>query len=222
MGSIAAAPAPDMLESANRVEPGSFPLSIAKYPEAGSSKLADADNVATKWVESFNQIIAHPNLAALSDIFLQESYWRDQLCLSWDFRTLNGPEKMIDLLEKENRGCRIKSIALDKTSALRCPKFSTLDADGTIAIMQAFLTVETDVGSGSGVVRLAQEQGVWKAFTLFTMLKELKGFEPLVGGKRPFGVQHGEHESRQNWLDRRKVEEGFQDGQDPTVLIVGT
>jgi len=87
--------------------------------------------------------------------------------------------------------------------------------------VQAFLKVDTDVGRGAGLVRLVQENGTWKVFTLFTYLTELKGHEEAVGKKRPNGVEHGEHISRKNWLDRRNAEENFENGQEPTVLILG-
>jgi hypothetical protein len=83
------------------------------------------------------------------------------------------------------------------------------------------LSVQTNVGRGDGVVRLVQEQGVWKVFTLFTYLKELKGHEERVGRNRPNGVEHGEHASQRNWLDRRKAEENFEHGLEPTVIIMG-
>lgn len=71
------------------------------------------------------------------------------------------------------------------------------------------------------MVRLVYDQGTWKAYTLFTYLKELKGHEEGVGKNRPLGVEHGEHVSSLNWLDRRKAEQNFDDGLEPTVLILG-
>jgi hypothetical protein len=96
-----------------------------------------------------------------------------------------------------------------------------MDSDGKVHTVQAFLTVETDIGRGSGIVRLVQDHGAWKVFTLYTFLRELKEHEEQVGGRRPNGVAHGEHLSRKNWLDRRKAEENFEDGEEPTVLILG-
>jgi len=222
MGSIATEPAIEV-SSKDRVEPGSFPLKIAKYPSASTSEKVDADALAARWVESFNKSITNPELASISALFLSESYWRDQLCLSWDFHTLLGPQNILELLQKSKNGSRIKSITLDKSSALRSPQTAVLDADGKVHVVQAFLTVETDIGSGAGLVRLVKDEDgdEWKAFTLFTFLSELKGFEECVGRKRPNGVEHGEHLSRKNWLDKRNSEENFEDGEEPTVLILG-
>jgi hypothetical protein len=218
MGSVATQ-VPVDVPSADRGEPGSFHLHTANLPVTSSSKSTDVDSIAEAWVDSINKLLKSPGLA--TEIFFEESYWRDQLCLSWDFHTLKGPEKIVSLLKQSKNGCRIKSFALDKSSKLRSPTASVMDADGKVHTVQAFLTVETDVGRGSGIVRLVQHHGSWKVFTLYTFLKELKGHEEVIGKRRPNGVAHGEHLSRKNWLDRRKAEENFEDGEEPTVLILG-
>jgi hypothetical protein len=220
MGSIATQ-TPVGVPSSHRVEPGSFPLKLATYPTLAPPKSIDADSVATAWVEAFNKTISTPEVAGIPDLFLHESYWRDQLCLSWDFHCLNGLDKVVTQLKQPKYGSRIKSLTLDKSSALRSPTATVFDADGKVHTVQAFLTVETDIGNGAGLVRLVQDEGKWKVFTLFTFLKELRGHEELIGKNRPFGVEHGEHASRKNWLDRRKAEKNFEDGQEPTVLILG-
>jgi len=220
MGSIAVE-APVEVPSADRVEPGSFHLKTANFPTASTSKATDVNSIAATWVESFNKVLINPELATIPELFLEESYWRDQLCLSWDFHTLKGPENIIPLLQHSKNGCRIKSLTMDTSSKYRCPKASVVDVDGKVHTVQAFLTVETDIGRGSGVVRLVEEHGSWKVFTLYTFLRELKDHEEVIGARRPNGVQHGEHLSRKNWLDRRKAEENFEDGEEPSVLILG-
>jgi len=220
MGSIAVETPVDA-PSADRVEPGSFRLKTATFPTTSTSQATNVNNIAATWVEAFNKVLKNPELATIPGLFLDESYWRDQLCLTWDFHTLKGPEHIIPLLQHSQNGCRIKSLAIDTSSKYRSPKASVVDADGKVHTVQAFLTVETDIGRGSGVVRLVQEQGTWKVFTLYTFLRELKDYEELIGARRPNGVQHGEHLSRKNWLDRRKLEENFEDGEEPTVLILG-
>lgn len=130
-----------------------------------------------------------------------------------------GPEKITALLKQA--GNRIKSLSLDESSTLRSPTATVFDAEGKVHTVQAFLSVQTDVGSGDGIVRLIQEQGKWKVFTLFTYLKELEGHGERTGRNRPNGVEHGEHASQQNWLDRRKAEEKFEGDIEPTVIIMG-
>ncbi|KAH7309304.1 hypothetical protein BKA65DRAFT_601543 [Rhexocercosporidium sp. MPI-PUGE-AT-0058] len=216
MGSIAVQSTASMISS-DRVEPGSFPLTTAQFPTGSNSKPVEANDIASNWVLAFNQNVKAPSLSNLSELFLTESYWRDQLCLTWDFHTLAGPSKILSLLK--TNPSRINSLCLDSSSTFRSPQSSFLD-NGKLQTVQAFLKVETDVGSGEGFVRLVEEKGAWKVFTLFTFLKELKGFEEAIGRKRPNGVKHGEHDSQENWADRRKIEGEFE-GEEPTVLVVG-
>jgi hypothetical protein len=218
MGSVATQ-VPVDVPSADRGEPGSSHLHTAILPVTSSSKPTDVDSIAEGWVDSINKLLKSPGLA--TEVFFEDSYWRDQLSLSWDFHTLKGLENIVSLLKQSKNGCRIKSFALDKSSKLRSPTASVMDAEGKVHTVQAFLTVETDVGRGSGIVRLVQHHGSWKVFTLYTFLKELKGHEEVIGKRRPNGVAHGEHLSRKNWLDRRKAEENFEDGEEPAVLILG-
>jgi hypothetical protein len=208
------------LPSSERCEPGSFPLAIANLPQLSPADSIDANVVASQWVQSFNKTLNTSDFTAISNLFLTESYWRDQLCLSWDFHTLHGPEKIVSLLKASKNGSRIKWLELDTSSALRSPT-AKLNGEGKVLEVQAFLTVVTDVGSGAGIVKLVPEHGTWKAFTLFTFLKQLKSHEESVGKKRPLGVEHGEHTSQKNWLDRRVSEGEFGEGEEPTVLILG-
>ncbi|KAI9649960.1 hypothetical protein NHQ30_002545 [Ciborinia camelliae] len=207
--------------SSQRVEPGSFQLRLANLPISTAEKTTDATKVASDFIDRFNQVIESADAASLSTLFVEESYWRDQLCLSWDFHTLHGPSKILELFSK-TQGSRLKSMRLDTSSEFRRPKLMPLDADGKTNVVQAFVTVRTDVGTGAGIARLVcDEQGMWKVFTLYTFLENLNGYEESVGKKRPYGVKHGERTERENWLDRRNIEKDFGNGAEPTVLILG-
>ncbi len=58
------------------------------------------------------------------------------------------------------------------------------EADG---VTEAWLEFETEVGRGSGHLRLRDG----KAWTLLTTLYELKGHEEPTGTERPKGAEHG-------------------------------
>jgi hypothetical protein len=212
MGSIENLPAAD---SANRIEPGSFPLNIPTFPDLNTSECENPIEVATEFVDTFNKAAGNSDIEAIARLFQAQSYWRDQLCLSWDFHTLQGPDRIAALLKQSEGGLHIKSSKLDTSSALRSPRASNIGALHTVS---AFLTLETDVGRGAGVVNLVQDHGVWKVYTLFTYLIELKGHEESVGARRPSGYEG--HDTSLNWLDRRNADLKLEDGE-PTVLIVG-
>lgn len=124
---------------------------------------------------------------------------------------------MKDFLEK---GCRLKSVSIDRSSDLRKPTVTGFDGQGKIHGVQTFLTTDSDIGRGIGVARLVQQDGKLKAFTLFTSMRELKGHEEAVFGRRPEGVEHGGMPGRKNWLERRIADENCEDS-DPTVLVLG-
>ena len=210
--------------SYNRVEPGSRPLPAAAYPRASDSPPLDAEKVASEWISTFNKVIGSDDVSALSKLFLRESFWRDQLCLTWDYHTLQGPEKLASFIKSQKKGCRLKSVSIDHSSQHLEPTVSPVDFPGEIKCIQTFLHVETDVGRGRGLVRLLQDPqdgDKWKAFTLFTTMHELKNHEESVDARRPVGVEHGGNPGRKNWMERRTAEENFEDGREPTVLIIG-
>lgn len=210
--------------SYNRVEPGSNQLRPAAYPQSNAPPKADVHRIASEWAESLNQALSSQDYEPLKQLFLPGSCWRDLLALSWDYHTLNGPEKIIQFLKSSPHGCRIKYIGIDDSSTLHSPHLSAVDFDGQVNGVGSFLNVETDVGKGPGIVRLLQDQqdgGKWKAFTLFTAMHELKGHKETVRGNRPHGVAHGGKPGRKNWQERRTATENFED-LEPTVLILGT
>jgi cation diffusion facilitator CzcD-associated flavoprotein CzcO len=203
--------------SYERVEPGSVNIKPADFSTMKPVKPQDVDNAAEQWVSAFNKAIQSPDFNGLTELFLPQAYWRDHLCLSWNTHTLQGPEKMKEFLKKE---CRLKSVTIDRSSEFRKPCIAAFDGQGKIEGVQTFLTTESDVGRGLGVARLVQVGGSLKAFTLFTSMRELKGHEEPVFGRRPEGVSHGGQPGRKNWQERRVAEENFEDSE-PTVLILG-
>lgn len=205
------------IPSYQRVEPGSVNIPVADLTAVKAVKPEDVDKGTEEWVNSFNKAIQSSDFAGLSDLFLPEAYWRDHLCLSWDFHTFKGPEQAIEFLKK---GCRLKSVAVDRSSAFRSPTVTVLDGKGQVPGIQTFLTTESDVGRGLGVARLVQQGGKLKAFSLFTSMRELKGHEEAIFGRRPEGVEHGGKPGRKNWAERRAAEENFEESE-PTVLIIG-
>lgn len=213
-----------VIPSYNRVEPGSNQLPPASYPDTGLVAAVDANAAATDWVQSFNLALSGHDPSAVKHLFLRGSVWRDQLGLSWDYHSLNGPDKIASFLESAPKGIRLRSIKIDNSNATRKPSVSAVDFKGKVNGVASFLTVETDVGRGRGLVRLLQDpkdDNKWKAFTLFTAMHELKGYEETIGGNRPHGVDHGGQPGRKNWQERRMATENYEGELEPTVLILG-
>lgn len=208
----------------NRIVPGSHHLTPFAWPKPSDLADIDPEQVAITWVSSFNDLLNSKEYD-VSGFFLKDSYWRDLLCLTWDFHTLHGPDKITSLVQDKPNQWRIKSLSLDRSSDIGKPTVGPVDVAGIVKGVQSFLTVETDVGRGRGVVRLlpdADDGRKWKVFSLFTTLQELTGFEESVGKQRPTGVEHGAYINRKNWKERREAEVNFEGEREPVVLIIGT
>lgn len=205
------------LPSRDRVEPGSCDIPLGHFPPTNTSTPDDPDKIATALVDQLNSCLAGKDSRALSELFLENSYWRDHLCLSWDLRTLNRPESISKYVGGSYAQIKVE---IDRSSALATPHAGPIDAYGEVHGIEFFIKVTSNVGTGQGVVRLAQQENAWKFFTVFTSLVELTGHEEWANDRRPVGVQHGEQQGRSNWQDRRVADSNF-DGKQPAVLIVG-
>ena len=205
------------IPSRYRVEPGSCDIPLGVLPQTCSTTPEDPDSVATPLIEKLNDSITKKDSASLAALFLENSYWRDHLCLSWDFRTLKGREVLAKFTVESASSIKIE---IDRSAPFKAPHTGPIDAFGEVYGIEFNIKVTTTVGKGQGVVRLAQEGNDWKIFTVFTTLVELTGHEEGIGARRPIGVQHGAHQGRKNWQDRRNADANFE-GKDPVVLIVG-
>ncbi|KAI1609683.1 dimethylaniline monooxygenase (N-oxide forming) [Exophiala viscosa] len=203
--------------SKDRCEPGSVNIPVAKWPKTAVSTSADPAAVATQVVDGFNAALKAGDTKAVGELFLEDGYWRDHLANSWDLRTIKGGQNITDYLAKENR---ITSVELDKSTAVRSPSWAPFDGVGEVKGVQFFLNFESKVGSGTGLVRLAEQDGQWKIFTLFTTLREIKGSAERINEHRTKGAEHGGKPGRKNWQERREAEQRFE-GNEPTVLVLG-
>lgn len=207
------------IPSRDRIEPGSYNVLPAPLPPSCSRECAsiDADRIASDLVGQLNKALSTKDFGAISSLFLDAGYWRDHLCLSWDFRTLKGSGNISSFLEKRRPAV---SLEIDRSSASRAPHIGPIDGFGDAMGIMFFVKVTTEVGSGRGIASLAEVDGSWKFFTVFTSLVELKGHEESVNHRRPIGVRHGEQKDRQNWLERRNIDSNFE-RKSPAVLIIG-
>jgi len=177
-----------------------------------------AHQVATAWLERFNEALQARDAAQLQALFRPESHWRDLLALTWNFGTVSGQTELAGKLLEAASGSGLRDIELDPT---RSPP---LDAERAgEPVIEAFLRFKTSVGEGQGLVRIRRDDIVKTeaaAWTLLTALNSLAGHdeetERLRREEPPFERDwHGP-----NWLDRRNQDRLYAD-HDPEVLIVG-
>jgi putative flavoprotein involved in K+ transport len=175
-------------------------------PEAGTSPADIADG----WLADFGAALRDRDVERASGLFASTSFWRDLIAFSWNLTTVENPTGVADLLIE----------TLERTDPA---EFATSEPpDTTDGVTTAWFTFETAVGRGRGLLRLVEEGGSWKAWTLLTTLYELKGFEEPRNELRAMGAQHGATKSRQTWQERRQAEaESLGSTEQPYVLVVG-
>jgi putative flavoprotein involved in K+ transport len=158
------------------------------------------------WLARFEQALADGDAAAASELFGDDSFWRDLVAFTWNIKTLEGPEEIRAMLEAQLLHIRPRGWATSEPPAT---------ADG---VTDAWIAFETEVGRGTGHLRLREG----KAWTLLTTLAELKGHEEPKGANRPPGAIHGAHPDRLTWLEMRE-REARELGHEvqPEVVIVG-
>lgn len=203
--------------NSERCVPGSVNIPLAPWPASLKTESVDAKAVASQIINSFNQSLEKGDYNAVADLFTENGYWRDHLAATWDLRTAKGKQKIAAFLKG---GHHLVSIDNDEANPLGVPKVAPLRSDGSSKGIPFTAVVTTKHGSGRAYVRLIEDAGKWKIWTLFTNMNALKVHPEPLGRNRPSGVQHGAQVGRMNWLDRRLEESNFANG-DPAVLIVG-
>ncbi|KAL6703513.1 hypothetical protein ACN47E_009611 [Coniothyrium glycines] len=206
------------IPSSERPEYGSVNIPLGEYPQTSTNKAVDVNAVTDKIVAKLNDFLSRQDHAKVTSLFLKDlSYWRDHLALTWDLRTAKGSDNIKQLLASSK--VKLTKIEIDRSSEVRSPKFGPIDGWGDVEGISFFIKIETEVGRGQGIITLAEEDGFWGIFTIYTLLTELKGHEEPVNHRRPRGVKHGGDPARKNWKERRDAEK---EEIDPTVLIIGS
>jgi putative flavoprotein involved in K+ transport len=160
----------------------------------------------SNWLSRFGTALERSDLAVATEMFAEESYWRDLVSFTWNIKTLEGREPIQAMLQATLPEVKPRSwrIAGEATSE-----------NGVTA---GWFTFETSASRGQGHIRLR----AGKCWTLLTTVTELKGLEEKRGANRISGTQHGVFKNRQSWLERKIKEEaelGYQT--QPYCVIIG-
>lgn len=169
-----------------------------------------------QWLGAFAAALAADDPAALNKLFLADAHWRDLVALTWRIKTFSSKARIVDELRRSNTALRPVNFNLDRERT--APR--QVDRVGR-HVIEAMFRFETAMGRASGVLRLMQDaDGALKAWTLLTALDEIKGFEEMVGQRRPRGESYSRDFHGPNWLDKRNAALAYQD-REPAVMIVG-
>lgn len=106
-----------------------------------------------RWLRQFEHALTEADGSLLGSLFVDDSYWRDVLALSWTIKTRNGAAAILGDLPADAKIAVPSRFAIDPD---RAPPRRVVRA-GTPAI-EAIFRFETAVGRGSGIIRLVPMQ----------------------------------------------------------------
>ncbi len=72
----------------------------------------DVRRVASNWFSAFSAALDSKDERAVAGLLLPESFWRDFLALTWDFRTFVGRNKIVQFLKDRLSTTGIRNIKL--------------------------------------------------------------------------------------------------------------
>ncbi len=160
------------------------------------------------FLDSFGDALAKGDILRACDMFEDDCYWRDLVSFTWNIKTVEGKDQVGDMLSQQ--------LATTKPRDWKIAEGEAPAEDG--GVTTAWITFETEVGRGYGLVRLKGD----KIWTLLTTLVELKGHEEPAGELRALGAKHGAGKNRTTWAEERALEEA-ELGYDtqPYCVIIG-
>ncbi|MGE0424582.1 MAG: flavin-containing monooxygenase [Reyranellaceae bacterium] len=176
---------------------------------------SSAESTAQAWLSDLSAAFASADVAALAALFAGECYWRDILAFTWDLHTTSGARAIAERIVPTLAAAQPRNLRL--ASGRTPPRMVT--RAGT-SCLEAIIAFETSVGPCSGVVRLVTEGGRPRAWSLSTVLDEIRGHEDVANGKRWQNVDWKRNFGGENWADRRRQAAAYTD-RDPAVLVVG-
>ena len=162
------------------------------------------------WLADFEAALAVRDIDRVAGMFAVDSFWRDLVSFTWNLKTMEGREQITDMLTTRLAGT--------DPSGFRARETPTEDG----GVTTAFIEFETAVGRGVGHLRLKDEDGQPRAWTLLTALQELKGHEEPKGPSRVLGAVHGDDPDPRSWAEKR-AEEQAELGRSiqPYALVIG-
>ncbi|KAJ0423488.1 flavin-binding monooxygenase [Aspergillus carlsbadensis] len=147
---------------------------LTLHPSTDPDKI-NAPEIANTWLTTLTTALTtpHPTNTNLTTLFLPEhAWWRDLATFTWDITCHNGSEAISSCLRSSKAG--FTEAVADLPGAL-APRVEDL---GGMKFVQAGFRFRTGVGSGRGVVRLANVgQDEWRAWTVYTVLEGLHGLD---------------------------------------------
>ena len=171
-----------------------------------------AAETAEKWLAAFNGALEKGDTAAVSELFLETSFWRDLVAFTWNITTVEGPRR------RRRPARRTRSSAPTRRASHRPSR-----ADRGRRRHRRPGS-RSRPRSGAAAACCGCRRGRRQAWTLLTTLYELKGHEEPRDRRRPDGRRaRRQQATATTWLERRAAggRRARQRRRSPYVLVIG-
>src|SRR5438445_248177 len=154
----------------------------------------DTRDIALAWLKSFGDALQAGGAASAAGCIAADGHWRDVVAFTWQIQTASGVAAIEAALAPTLARTRPSNFHIPANrSQPRRERRAGTDC------VEAVFEFETAFGRANGVVRLVEEAGVWRAWTVVTTLEELRGYPD----GRPRAMTDAEKYSRdfggENW-----------------------
>ncbi|KAJ2987895.1 hypothetical protein NUW58_g4259 [Xylaria curta] len=138
----------------------------------------DVESICSQWLKNLERCFVSNSFDNLSELFIDNCWWRDIVGLSWDFSSKHGYDAIAAFLN--NAPNPITELRLITDGGL---KPLLIDIGGMIWIHSAF-TFRHQHGEGKGIVRLVHvTKSKWKAWLISTQLGNLHDKDILTAAR---------------------------------------
>ena len=173
-------------------------------------------NQAMGWLATFNEFLKGCRSYSFQELFLEQSYWRDMVSLTWDTRQFWGIDAVESEFLKGAAAAGMRDLRLDSDRSP--PAVTRLDDEEFVELFFAF---DIDAGKGRGFLRLcpdAESRLGMRAQLIATSLASLN-CAPEPEGRHPGHGFTAEYPG-QTWSEWLAQKSDFSE-RDPDVLIIG-
>lgn len=176
-------------------------------------------DIARRWVKAFGLALEDASVgpAPLTDLFVEDSHWRDLVAFTWDNRQVSGRDRLIARLLTATPWAAPRNFRL--ASGYSAPKEAVATGRDVI---EAFFEFDTEYGTGLGFIRLLADKSQVGArgWMMLTQIESVVDAARVRRSERPSGVGYDKQGGKLTWTTLREHAQEFAD-REPEVLIVG-
>jgi cation diffusion facilitator CzcD-associated flavoprotein CzcO len=182
--------------------------------------------IVQKWLSEFGRALASNQSEPIAALFQEESYWRDQVALSWNMQQVAGRAQVVSALRSAVERTKPSNFTVDEQR----PAPALIVSLGR-ELIEAYIRFDMPHGKGQGMVRLVRDAAAPSGAVGFSIGTDLASLTDVVEVE-PNRVNRNRIQPRfplhgyvpayrgQQFAEFLRNKMAFSD-EDPDVLIVG-